>query len=194
MEAQDFVKHIGLTEDFSAHSPEEKVDVIVTLIKYNGNEFQTKGLIWPIIKFGLKLFPIDAIPNKLLDWNYRGEFQFSSTTLKDAQKSFKDAVMSEIEKQKTRIDISGIMDQKLYHYRGEHKEWNIKPKMKGHSLTVELIEAKIGKEEVPDLLTFEITGTRSPSVAKKNLPTFKTVVKLRGEWVNNLYGFVWTFI
>jgi len=113
LNAKDFVEHIGLTEDFSAHSPEEKVDVVVSLIKYYGNEFQTMGLIWPLIKLGMKVFPIDAIPNKLLDWNYRGEYQFSSKTLSDAQKAFKDASMSEIEKQKNK----------------DRKIWNSRPKI-----------------------------------------------------------------
>lgn len=129
MNANQFVEHIGLTDDYDSKKPSEKLDVVVDLIHYNKEDYKTKGLLWPLMKLGLKLFPINAIPNKLLDWNYKGEFVFKSSTLRAAENSFLEAARKEIKEQENRIIdtwrlLTPVKDRR-YHSKLDHKEWDI---------------------------------------------------------------------
>lgn len=77
MNAKEYVKHIGLTDDFDKESASRKMMIVRELLIHY-EEPGTDAILWLFYKYFFKIFNFSRFPNKALEKQYKGPFKFSA--------------------------------------------------------------------------------------------------------------------
>lgn len=177
MNAKEYVKHIGLTEDFDKESASRKMMIVrKLLIHYEAKG--TNAIIWLFYKYFFKIFNFSWFPNKSLETQYKGPFKFSEKRKEEFRmRCFKylSELVNEINDRKLSLDgVEMVLRRPIYDindvgfsYNGvEIKNDSYKRKHDGAIIR--------GKK-----ITF--FATRNYDTATKNKPIVKAVTHIDFE-------------